>query len=268
MPAMRHSPRRLPHLWLFVLLAIALPCLTERHARSADVSIKSDRACSQGELDSLLMAWFAPLPASGDAEIFSTFDRPKKSRAEIEKDVRVMIARDRERGDKGSDADWELFYQINVEGREEWYSKPVLKRERFRTKGTARRCDYADKTDGQPITPQSPFETTSIQPGNRADGDRRYYRYEHWNATESLREYYGKYGPGSAMTTEFHNTDDVRDIWEELVGVDRMLLEILAVEVCELPKPPLTKVPEARELPLDPKKIASSAESVGDFRLW
>ena len=267
MPAMRHSPRRQPRLWLFALLAIALPCLTERHACCADVTVKSDRPCSQGELDSLLMAWFGPLPASGDVEMFSTFDRPKKSRAEIEKGVRDMIARDRQRGEERTEADWEMFYKINVESREEWYSKPVLKRERFRTKGTARRCDYADKTDGEPITPQSPFETTSIQPGNRADGDRRYYRYEHWNATESSKEYYGKYGPGSAYTTEYHNTDDVRDIWEELVGVDRMLLEILAVELCELPKPPLTKVPEARELPLDPKKIEALLADKGSIRL-
>ena len=267
MAAMRHSPQRQSCPWLFVLLAIALPCLTERHARSADVTVKSDRACSQGELDSLLMAWFGPLPASGDVELFSTFDRPKKSRTEIEKDVREMIVRDRERGDKGSDADWELFYQINVESREEWYSKPVLKRERFRTKGSARRCDYAAKTDGVTITPQSPFETTDIQPGSRSDGDKRYFSYNHWNATESEREYYGKYGPGSAMTTAFHNTDDVRDIWEELVGVDRLLLEILALELCELPKPPLTKVPEARDLPLDPRKIEALLADKGSIRL-
>jgi hypothetical protein len=121
--------------------------------------------------------------------------------------------------------------------------------------------------DGPPITPQSAFETTSIQPGSRFDGDRRYYLYEHWHANEITREYYQKYGPGSAYTTEYHNTDDVRDIWEELVGVDRMLLEILAVELCELPKPPLTKVPEARELPLDPKKIEALLADKGSIRL-
>jgi len=266
MPAMRHLPRR-PRRLLLIVLAIALPWLTERHARCEDVSLQTERPCSQEELDSLLMAWFAPLPASGDVEIFSAFDRPKKSQADIENDVRTMIARDRERGEERTEADWEMFYKINVESREEWYSKPVLKRERFRTKGSARRCDYADKTDGEPITPQSPIETTDIQPGSRSDGDKRYFRYNHWNATESLREYYGKYGPGSAYTTEYHNTDDVRDIWEELVGVDRMLLEILAVELCELPKPPLTKVPEARELPLDPKKIEALLADKGSIRL-
>ena len=120
MPAMRHSPRRPRHLLLFVL-AIAVPWLTERHAR-ADVSLRTERPCSQEELDSLLMAWFAHLPASGDVEIFSAFDRPKKSRAEIENDVRTMIARDRERGEERTEADWEMFYKINVESREDWYS--------------------------------------------------------------------------------------------------------------------------------------------------
>ena len=52
-----------------------------------------------------------------------------------------------------------------------------------------------------------------------------------------------------------------------MIGVERLLLEILAVELCELPKPPLTKVPEARELPLDPKKIEAVLADKGSIRL-
>ena len=61
--------------------------------------------------------------------------------------------------------------------------------------------------------------------------------------------------------------DWIRPVLEELLGVERLLLEILAAEVCELPKPPLTKVPEARELPLDPKKIEALLADKGSIRL-
>ena len=258
-------PRRDLYSLVFVLAGSVL-ALAPRDALPADTSLDSGRNCTPEEVDSLL-TWFGPLPASGDVEIFSSFDRPRKQRAEIERDFRAFIEEERTRGEVRTDADWERYFQINVESQVDSYSKPVLKRERFRTKGTARRCDYASNMDGPPITPQSAFETTSIQPGSRSDGDKRYYLYEHWHANEITREYYQKYGPGSAYTTEYHNTDDVRDIWEELVGVDRMLLEILAVELCELPKPPLTKVPEARELPLDPKKIEALLADKGSIRL-
>ena len=251
---------------LVFVFAGSVLALAPRDALPADTSLDSGRNCTPEEVDSLL-TWFGPLPASGDVEIFSSFDRPRKPRAEIERDFRAFIEEERTRGEVRTDADWERYFQINVESQVDSYSKPVLKRERFRTKGTARRCDYASNMDGPPITPQSAFETTSIQPGSRSDGDKRYYLYEHWHANEITREYYQKYGPGSAYTTEYHNTDDVRDIWEELVGVDRMLLEILAVELCELPKPPLTKVPEARELPLDPKKIEALLADKGSIRL-
>ena len=263
---MLHLPGRTNHLWRLVL-AIAILWAAQQTAPWAAAPSTPERPCTQGELDSMLMAWFAPLPASGDVEIFFTFDRPKKPRAEIEKDVRDMIAREKARGEEGTDAHWELYYKINVESREEWHSKPVLKRERFRTKGSARRCDYADKTDGPVITTQSPFETTAIQPGSRADGDRRYYSYEHWSATEVSRKYYEKYGPGSAMTSEYHTTDDIRDIWEELIGIERLLLEILAVEMCDLPSLPLKRIPEARELPLNPQKIQNLLADKGSFQI-
>ena len=258
------SSRRLTHIWRF-MLAIPILWVAQQTAPWAAAPSTPERPCTQGELDSMLMAWFAPLPASGDVEIFFTFDRPKKPRAEIEKEVRDMVARDKARGEPIPD--WEDYYKMNVESRVESYSQPVLQRERFRTKGAARRCERAWITDGTVITPQSPFDTTYIQPGSRADGDRRYYKYDHWAANEEQRKYFEKYGPGSAMTSNYSSYDNIRDIWEELIGIERLLLEILAVDVCDLPSLPLKRVPEARELPLNPQKIQNLLADKGSFQI-
>jgi len=61
--------------------------------------------------------------------------------------------------------------------------------------------------------------------------------------------------------------ESIRPVLEELFGIERLLLEILAVEVCDLPSLPLKRVPEARELPLNPQKIQNLLADKGGFQI-
>jgi hypothetical protein len=61
--------------------------------------------------------------------------------------------------------------------------------------------------------------------------------------------------------------ESIRPVLEELIGIERLLLEILAVEVCDLPKPPLKRAPLARELPLNPQKIQNLLADKGSFQI-
>ena len=216
------------------------------------------------------MAWFAPLPRSASVEIFTTFDRPKRSREEWEKDIRRSLEQQRASGQTFTDDEFENWIRLNVEGNMKIEATPKLTRERYLRLDDAVRLDSVDSGILEPVSPATPFRETNIQPGELEKGNTKFYAYFHpnprpeseWQATSAWRT-----ETGSAYRSDFRSMDWIRPVLEELLGVDRMLLEILAVELCELPKPPLTKVPEARELPLDPKKIEALLSDKGSIRL-
>ena len=216
------------------------------------------------------MAWFAPLPRSASVEIFTTFDRPKRSREEWEKDLRRSLEQQRASGQTFTDDEFENWIRLNVEGNMKIEATPKLTRERYLRLDDAVRLDTVDSGILEPVSPATPFRETNIQPGELEKGNTKFYAYFHpnprpeseWPATSAWRT-----ETGSAYRSDFRSMDWIRPVLEELLGVERLLLEILAAEVCELPKPPLTKVPEARELPLDPKKIEALLADKGGIRL-
>jgi hypothetical protein len=237
---------------------------------AAAEDLEAARTISSNEFDAILMAWFAPLPRSASVEIFTTFDRPKRSREEWEKDIRRRLEQQRASGQTFTDDELENLIRLNVEGNMKVEATPKLTRERYLRLDDAVRLDSVDSGILEPVSPATPFRETNIQPGELQKGNTKFYAYFHpnprpqseWPATSAWRTV-----TGSAFHSDFRSMDWIRPVLEELLGVERLLLEILAAELCELPKPPLTKVPEARELPLDPKKIEAILADKGSIRL-
>ena len=253
--------------WALLLLpaSVVLALVLAMPAAAADSD--QDRNVAVDELDAMLSSLLSPLPTTGEIELFSTVTRPAISPEEAEKWTKGHIERMKARGETHDDATWEAILKANIDGNVEWFSTPALELERFVFRDDARRIDFTSSAREPKLTPQTPFFETLIEPGSSRSGDNRLYKYIHWNRLPQFKASSEKLGPGHAFRSNQPGANSIRDIREELIGVDRMLLEILAAEVCELPKPPLTKVPEARELPLDPKKIEALLADKGSIRL-
>lgn len=234
-------------------------------ARAAEVP--DERSLAPEELQSLVAAVLTPLPETAAIEIFSTLTRPAKSLEEIEKDAKDYVARAKARGESHDEEMWDAILKANIDGNVEWFSTPALERERFLFDHGSRRVDFTSSASEPELSPDTPFFETRIQPDGRHGGERGFYQYTHWNRLPRQKAVYGNIGPGSASRWDDRKTDSIRDIREELLGIERLLLEILAVEVCELPKPPLTKAPQARDLPLDRQKIENFLADKGNIRL-
>ncbi|MEN9663948.1 MAG: hypothetical protein RLZZ326_311, partial [Planctomycetota bacterium] len=237
---------------------------------TAQTDLAATRSLSASEFDAMLMAWFAPLPQSASVEIFTKLERPRRSRDEWEKRIRKSAEQERADGRTFTEDEFENWIRLNVEGNIEAEAMPRLTREKYLLLDDAVRLDSVDSGILEPVSPSTPFFETIIQPGDLQKGDTRAYGYYHpnprpesdWPANSAWRTRIG-----SAYRTDFRRSERIKPILEDLLGVDRVLLEVLAAEVCELPKPPLTKVPEARELPLDPKKIEALLADKGGIRL-
>jgi len=215
----------------------------------------------------MLSSFLSPLPRTGEIEVFSTVTRPSISLAEAEKWAQGHIDRMKARGENHNDATWDAILKAQTDGNVDWFSKPALELERFVFRNDSRRLDFTSSATEPSLTPQTPFFETFIEPGSSHAGDDRLYKYTHWNRLPQQKAVYESHGPGHAFRSNQPGPSTIRDIREELIGIERLLLEIVAVEVCELPKPPLTKVPLARELPLDPKKIEALLADKGNIRL-
>ena len=244
-------------------MLVILATITPAFASDSD----QERRLSFEELDSLATVCFAALPASGEFDVFSSLTRPMKQHDEIVKDAREFISRAKARGDTHDDETWEAILKANVEGNTKWYSTPALERSRFLIRNGSRRIDFTSSASDPGLTPDTPLFETYIQPESGRSGDGRFYQYTHWNRLPRQKAIYERYGRGSATRSDYHKTNSIRDIREELLGIERLLLEILAVEVCELPQPPLTKAPQARDLPLDRQKIENLLADKGNIRL-
>ncbi len=253
---------------LFCVIVTACLVFTSGASRSMANWVESDESVIDADtLDALLAASMKALPLTADIEVFRTHERPPKPRDVIEAETRQRIAERRIRSRGQSSDYWDAAFIREVRSLEAWYDAPILDRQRFQYSAQSRRLDSATNRPGETITPIAPYEDTCILPGNPETGDGRFYEYHHWHANESTRINYAKFGPGSASRSDFNRTQWIPDIREELLGIERLLLEILAVEVCELPKPPLTKAPQARDLPLDRQKIENLLADKGNIRL-
>lgn len=226
-----------------------------------------DVAIGAETLDKLLAAVMQRPPETVDIELIRVHDRPAKPIDVIETETRQRIADLKSTTGNGHDTSANARFEAEVRELTAWYAAPIVDHQRFQIRGQSRRLDSVTNEPGKLITSTSPFETTWIVPGDPTQGDGRYFHYSHWKNNEAKREDYAAFGPGSASRSDLNRTQWVRDIREELLGIERLLLEILAVEVCELPTPPLTKAPEARDLPLDPKKIENLLADEGNIRL-
>ena len=175
-------------LWLLLSGFVApLPAAAE--------DLEAARSISSNEFDAILMAWFAPLPRSASVEIFTTFDRPKRSREEWEKDIRKSFDQQRASGQTFTDDELENLIRLNVEGNMKIEATPKLTRERYLRLDDALRLDSVDSGILEPVSPATPFKETTVQPGDLQKGDTRKYVYFHpnprpqseWPATSAWR---------------------------------------------------------------------------------
>ena len=218
-------------------------------------------------LDKLLAACMRHPPETADVELIRVHERPAKPIDVIEAETRQRLSNLKSPTGDGHDESANARFEAEVRELKAWYAAPIVDHQRFQIRGQSRRLDSVTNEPGTLITSTSPFETTWIIPGDPSQGDGRYFHYSHWKNNDAKRDDYAAFGPGSASRSDFNRTQWVRDIREELLGIERLLLDILAVEACELPKPPLTRAPEARDLPLDRKKIESLLADEGNIRL-
>lgn len=221
-------------------------------------------AISREQLDSLLLAIMAPLPQSAEIEVFRTDERPPESVEKLERDFRQYWNAERQ-ARKMTDEEFEHLVKINVRENRRLRSQPCLQRERFLYKGSARRYEEVNCSVGGVITPATPFWSTSIQPGDPRLGEGQYFKYYHPNPTPAGTHPNWPVQQGTASRHRL-TANAIRDVREELIGLERPLLELLAIAVCELPKWPLTKEPKASDLNLDPEKIEKVLSGEGSIR--
>ena len=216
------------------------------------------------QLDSLIAVVLTPVPQSAEIEVFRTVERPAKGVETLEREFRQYWEQERQVR-KMSDEEFEHLVKLNVEANTKLRSQPYLHRERFRYSGVSRQYDQVDSGVGGVITPATPFWSTSIQPGDPRLGDGQYFKFYHPNPTPAGTHPNWPVQQGTASRHRI-TANTIRDVREELIGLERPLLELLAVAVCELPKWPLTKEPKASDLNLDREKIEKVLSGEGSIR--
>lgn len=207
----------------------------------------------KGQLDALLRATLKRPPSIAEIELFKEVHRPPKSKKDVDDDVRKMVDALSKSGAIPPNQDLQQFIDVNVKTRLALQSKPEVTRERFLVKGDATRRDWVSSTDLLEVGVDTPFTTTYIMPGRVIAGDGRFYIY--WHALKS------------AARTEFNTMRQIQDVWGELFGLEKLLLEVLAVAVSELPKERIKGV-TARDLKIDPVKVEAVLAGRDNLQLF
>jgi len=253
-----------------VLLLIGLVIGLVAPATAAPEDSTAARSILTHELDAMLKTWFAPLPRSAAVEIFSKEDRPKRSREEWETLVREGTEWEQANGRTFTDDELKDWIQMHVTINLKAHETQIRHRERYLRLDDAVRLDSVGSFILEPISPATPYQWTVIEPGDLQKGDTREFKYQHPNlrpAAQVPATSVWRPGPGNAYSSDFRHSAWIRPVLEELIGIERLLLEKLAGEVCDLPPPALQQAPDIRELPLNRQKIENLLADKGSIKL-
>ena len=156
------APKR-PLGWRLQAILAALPVLLLMSGAAPTTAAPDDstaaRSISTHELDSMLKAWFAPLPRSAVVEIFSKEDRPKRSREEWETLVREGALWEQANGRTFTDGELKDWIQMHVTINLKAHETQMRHRERYLRLDDAVRLDSVGSPTASTGPPPTPSQT-------------------------------------------------------------------------------------------------------------
>ncbi len=242
----------------FVLTLVGSSAPTANARDGGDQNAPSQsrgRPIQKAELNQLLRDCLRRPPSVAELELYTVEHRQPIPKKELEERVRRMVTDLAKSGSIPAGTDLAQAFDINFRVQLALQSKPRVTRERWLVKGDATRRDWvsSDELIDVDVKVDTPFIRTYILPGSVSTGDGRFYIYWH-----NLK---------SASRTKYNKMRQMRPMWDDLFGLDKLILEVLAVAVSELPKE-RAKGFGARDLKLDPTKIQTILAGKGDLQLF